>query len=123
MRSLAEGKGMVFVCAKPPGRQGLRHRQQGRQRWSEALASGLYLLNGVAFRDGTPHRRAFRTVPEIEHVEDNLDNHEANRQSDDNLPKDEAHGWEIHRDRQLESRTFWSDSPATTSCMTTRMAG
>ena len=52
-RSLALGdKGTVFVGSRTR-RQGLCHRQQGRQARGQDLASGLYRPNGVAFQNGT----------------------------------------------------------------------
>jgi glucose/arabinose dehydrogenase len=81
-RSLAVGdKGTVFVGSRLVDKVYAIASNNGK-RTVKVLASGLYRPNGVAFKNGTLYIAELSKVSKIDKVEDNL-------------PKDEAHGWKF----------------------------
>src|SRR5260370_9768198 len=94
-RSLAVGdKGTVFVGSRLLDKVYAIVNKDGK-RTVKVLASGLYRPNGVAFKNGTLYIAELSKVSKIDKVEDVIDNPPKPTVIYDNLPKDEAHGWEV----------------------------
>jgi glucose/arabinose dehydrogenase len=94
-REMALGdKGTVFVGSRLVDKVYAIVNKDGK-REVKVLASGLYRPNGVAFHNGTLYIAELSKISKIDHVEDVLDNPPKPVVIDDNLPKDEAHGWKF----------------------------
>ena len=84
------------VRRQPPGRQGLCHRQQGRQaRRSRCWPPASTGRTASPSTNGTLYIAELSKISKIDKVEDNLDNPPKPTMIYDNLPKDEAHGWKF----------------------------
>jgi len=121
-RSLAEGdKGTVFVGSRQSDKVHAIVNKDGK-RSVKVLASGLQRPNGVAFKNGTLYIAELSKVSKVDKVEDNL----GQREADDDLRRPaerRSPRLEVHRHRAGQtSSMFRSGSPATTSCIATRMA-
>jgi len=93
-RSLALGaKGTLFVGSRSGGAV----HAVGRDGRVHRIASGLYMPNGVAFRDGALYVAEVHRILRFDGIEDRLAAPPAPAVVHDRLPRDAHHGWKFIR--------------------------
>ncbi|MEE8584751.1 MAG: PQQ-dependent sugar dehydrogenase [Acidobacteriota bacterium] len=99
-RSLALGaKGTVFVSTRTKGKVYAVVDEDGDHRADKTytLAEGLFMPNGVAFRNGSLYLAEVNRVLRYDGIEDRLDNPPDPVVVLDGLPRDKHHGWKFIR--------------------------
>lgn len=99
-RSLALGaKGTVFVGTRTKGNVYalVDEDKDHRADKTYTLAEGLFMPNGVAFRDGALYLAEVNRVLRYDAIEDRLDNPPDPVVVLDGLPRDKHHGWKFIR--------------------------
>ena len=99
-RSLALGdKGTVFVGTRDKGRvYALKDTDgDGRSDRQWTIANGLFMPNGVAFRNGSLYVAEVNRILRFDDIENNLDNPKEPVTVFSALPSDTGHGWKFIR--------------------------
>lgn len=106
-RSLALGdKGVIFVGTRQQGDVYAVQDTDGDGKADKqfVLATGLYMPNGVAYKDGSLYVAETNRIIRFDNIIDNLDNPPKPVVVYDGLPSDRHHGWKYLRfgpDRKL----------------------
>jgi glucose/arabinose dehydrogenase len=87
-------KGTVFVGSRLLDKVHALVERDGK-RQVKVIASGLHRPNGLAFHKGTLYVAELSKVWRIDGIEDQLDNPPKPTLVNDQLPKDEPHGWKF----------------------------
>lgn len=88
----ADGKGVLYVGGAWAGKVYAVELDQGRARAVHALASGLTVPAGVAYRNGQLYVSAVSKILRFDAIDDRLDNPPAPVVVTDRLPAETAHG-------------------------------
>ena len=95
-REMALGdKGTVFVGSMRAGKVYALRSRDGKATETLAIASGLNMPVGVAYRDGSLYVSAVDRILRFERVEDDLARPPAPQVVTDRLPADTHHGWKF----------------------------
>jgi glucose/arabinose dehydrogenase len=97
-RSLALGKnGTVFVGTRAGSEVYAVTTKNGGQDAAEVtvIARGLFMPNGVAFRDGALYVAEVNRVLRFDNIEENLKNPPKPAIVNDSFPRDTHHGWKF----------------------------
>jgi glucose/arabinose dehydrogenase len=97
-RSLALGKkGTVFVGTRAGSEVYALVDKNGDQVADQVIeiARGLFMPNGVAFRDGALYVAEVNRVLRFDNIEDNLDNPPQPVVVNDSFPRETHHGWKF----------------------------
>jgi len=102
-RSMALGtKGTLFVGSRRPTRNTSVYAVVDTDNDLKAdkvvtIATGLYMANGIAFRNGSLYVAEPNRITRYDNIEDNLDNIPEPVVINDSFPSDRHHGWKFIR--------------------------